>query len=261
MTHLHLTKPIAFIDVETTGINTREDRIVDICIIKILPNGEKETLKSIINSTISIPVESTKIHGITDIDVQGKPTFREFASKVTSFIDGCDLCGFNIIGFDLGILQSEFQRAEFSFSSEGRKIIDVMKIYHKLEPRDLNAAHLKYCGKSLENVHKAEADVNATICVLEAQLEKHNDLPRNVSELDEFCNPKDPSWIDNEGKFAWLNGKAIINFGKYKGKTFEFVSQNDSSYFQWIIRGDFSAEVKDIANNAINGKFPEKLNC
>ena len=97
--------------------------------------------------------------------------------------------------------------------------------------------------------------------VLEAQLEKHNDLPRNVSELDEFCNPKDPSWIDNEGKFAWLNGKAIINFGKYKGKTFEFVSQNDSSYFQWIIRGDFSAEVKDIANNAINGKFPEKLNC
>ena len=258
MTNLQLTRPIAFIDIETTGLNKQEDRIVDICIIKIHPDGKEETLNSLINPDMPIPVESMQIHGITDDDVKGKPIFKEFAKKAIDFIDNCDLGGFGT-KFDLSVLESEFKRAGINYSGEGRQIVDVKSIYHSLEPRDLSAAYLKYCGKALENAHRAHIDVRATIDVLESQLRQH-DLPRDVFNLDKLYNPKDTSWIDDEGKFAWLNGKAIINFGKYKGKTFEFVSQNDSSYFQWIIKGDFSAEVKDIAKNVINGKFPEPAN-
>jgi DNA polymerase-3 subunit epsilon len=256
MTSLQLTKPIAFIDVETTGLNTQQDRIVDICAIKIHPNGTEETLKSVINPGIPIPIESTQIHGLTDIDVKEKPTFKEFAQKLIDFIDGCDLGGFGT-KFDLSVLESEFKRVGVTYSIEGRQIVDVQRIYHKLEPRDLNAAHLRYCGKPLENAHRAHIDVRATIDVLESQLGQHDMLPRDISSLYEFCNPKDPTWIDDDGKFAWFDGKAIINFGKNQGKTLEFVSKNDPSYFQWIITKDFSAKVKDIAKDAINGKFPE----
>jgi DNA polymerase-3 subunit epsilon len=256
MTSLKLTRPIVFIDIETTGLNTQQDRIVDICVIKLHPNGTEETLNSIINPNVSIPIRATQIHGITDTDVRGKPTFKEFAQKLIDFIDDCDLGGFGT-KFDLLILESEFKRAGINYSREGKQIVDVQIIYHKLEPRDLNAAHLKYCGKPLENAHRAHIDARATIDVLESQLEQHEILPRNISGLYEFCNPKDPAWIDDDGKFAWFEGKAIINFGAHKGKTLEFVSKNESSYFQWILNADFSAKVKDIAKDAINGKFPE----
>ncbi len=257
MTNLHLIRPIAFIDIETTGLNTQQDRIVDICIIKIHPNGTEEMLNSIINPNMPIPIESTQVHRITDADVKGKPTFEEFAQKVIDFIDDCDLGGFGA-KFDLLVLESEFKRAGINYSREGRQIIDVQIIYHKLEPRDLNAAHLKYCGKSLENAHRAHIDARATIDVLESQLGQYDILPRDISSLYEFCNPKDPTWIDDNGKFAWFEGKAVLNFGnKYKGKTLEFVSKNDPSYLYWIMSTDFSAEVKEIVNKAINGKFPE----
>ncbi len=161
--------------------------------------------------------------------------------------------------FDLSFLESEFKRVGINYSKEGRQVVDAQIIYHKLEPRDLNAAHLKYCGKPLESAHRADADVRATINVLESQLEQHSILPRDISGLYEFCNPKDPTWIDDEGKFAWFEGKAVINFGKkYQRKTLEFVSKNDASYLQWIINADFSSQVKEIAKDAINGKFPEQ---
>ena len=255
MTSLQLTRSIAFIDIETTGLNTQKDRIIDICVIKIHPNGAEETLNSVINPNIPIPTESTQIHGITDADVKGKPTFEEFAQKLIDFIDSCDLGGFGT-KFDLSVLESEFKRVRINYSIEGRKIVDVQSIYHKLEPRDLNAAHLKYCGKPLENAHRAHIDARATIDVLESQLGQHDILPRDISSLHEFCNPRDPKWIDDNGKFAWSDGKAIINFGKNQGKTLEFMSKNDPSYLQWIISSDFSAKVKDIAKDAINSKFP-----
>ena len=256
MTSLQLTRPIAFIDVETTGLNTQQDRIVDLCVIKIHPNGAEETLNSVINPNIPIPIESTQVHGITDADVKGKPTFAEFAQKLIDFIDNCDLGGFGT-KFDLLILESEFKRVGINYSREGKQIVDVQSIYHKLEPRDLSAAHLEYCGKSLENAHRAHIDVRAAIDVLESQLEQYNILPRDISSLYKFCNPRDSTWIDDDGKFAWSERKAIINFGTHRGKTLEFVSKNNYSYLQWIINGDFSAKVKDIARNAINGKFPE----
>lgn len=258
MTNLQLTRPIAFIDIETTGLNPQQDRIVEICIIKVHPNGTEETLSSVINPAMQISIESTKIHGITNDGVKGKPTFNEFAQQLINFIDNCDLGGFGT-KFDLSFLESEFKRAGVIYSGEGRNIVDVQRIFHTLEPRDLSAAHLKYCGKLLENAHRANADVRATLSVLESQLDKHNILPRDIGGLHEFCNPKDPSWIDEDGKFAWLEGKAFINFGKNRGKTFEFVFKNDPSYFQWIINADFSAKVKEIAKDAIKGKFPEPV--
>jgi DNA polymerase-3 subunit epsilon len=256
MKNLELTKPLAVIDIETTGLNKQKDRIVDLCITKIFPNGEKETLKSLINPAIPIPVESTNIHGIQDNDVKDKPIFNEFAQKIVDFLEDCDLCGYGI-KFDLDFLEVEFKKTDINFSKDGRKVLDVMKIYQKLEPRDLGAAYLKYCGKNLENVHGAENDVRATIEVLEAQLVKHDELPRDISSLQKFCNPKDSSWIDNEGKIAWSNGKVIINFGKYQGKMLEDLFKEDGDYLRWIANADFSSEVKCIVNEAIGGKFPE----
>ena len=258
MEKLNLQRPLAVLDVETTGLNKQNDRVIDICIKKIFPNGKEELLDSLINPEMPIPSETTKINGIKDIDVQGKPTFKEFAPKIISFIDNCDWCGFNIIGFDLQLLESEFKRAEINYSNEGRKVIDVLRIYHKLEPRDLSSAHLKYCGKVLENAHRAKVDVRATINVLESQLEKHDDIPCDVSELHEFCNPKDPMWIDSEGKLKWNNGKAIINFGIHSGKTLENMQKNEVGYLKWIMNKDFFLDVKKIVSEAIKGNFPEK---
>lgn len=248
----------AVIDIETTGLNAQEARIVEISIIKIFPNGKEGTLSSLINPNIPIPIESTKIHGITDADVQGKPIFKEFAQKVIDFIDGCDLCGFGIMRFDLLVLESEFKRAEIDYSKKERKIVDVLNIYHKVEPRDLSSAYLKYCGKSLGDVHRADIDARATIDILESQLERHNILPRDIFNLHEFCNPKDPLWIDDDGKLRWCNRKAVMNFGKHEGKTLEDISKNEPDYLQWIISKDFSPEVKGIIEEAIKGKFPEQ---
>ena len=216
-------------------------------------------MSSVINPTIPIPSESSKIHGIIDSEVRGKPTFKEFAPKIIDFVNDCDWCGFNIAKFDLHLLELEFKRAGINYSKEGKRVIDVMRIYHKLEPRNLSSAHLKYCGKVLENSHRADIDVKATIDILESQLEKHDYLPRNVSELHEFCNPKDPSWIDDDGKFSWFDGRAIINFGMHQGKTLEDVYKNNPSYLQWIINNDFSLKVKDIIEETMQGKFPEPI--
>ena len=256
MKNLQLIRPIAFIDIETTGLSKQEDRIVEISITKVHLDGKEEILNSLINPEKPISHEATKIHGIRDEDVKGKPSFKEFALEVSNFIENCDLCGFNIIGFDLPFLEAEFKRVGIDYSNEGRKVIDVMRIYHKLEPRDLSSAHLKYCGSALENAHGAVTDVKATIDILDSQLEKHEDLPKTVSELHEFCNPQDPSWIDSEGKLSWSNGQAIINFGQYKGRTLEDMQKNNLDYLRWIFSADFSTKVKEIVRGAIEGKFP-----
>ncbi len=257
MTNLHLERPIAFIDLETTGLNTEQDRIVDICITKVNVDGTEESLSSLINPGMPIPVESTQIHGITDADIKDKPTFQGFAPKVIRFIENCDIGGFGVSKFDLFVLESEFKRAGVVYTREGRQIIDVQNIYHKLEPRDLSAAYNKYCGKALENAHKAHIDVRATIDVLEAQLEQNDGLPRGITGLNEFCNPRNPNWIDADGKFIWFKGEAIINFGKHRGKSLEYMYKNESDYFRWIMSQDFSTEVKEIAQNAMKSVFPK----
>ncbi len=259
MKGLELTRPLAVIDVETTGLNKQEDRIIDICITKILPNGNEETLKSLINPTIPIPLESTNIHGIKNEDVNDKPTFKEFAQKIIDFIKDCDLCGYEV-KFDLEVLGAEFKRAGINHQRRDSIVLDVKQIHFKLDPRDLSSAYLKYCGKELENAHRAESDVKATIEILKAQLIQHNELPRDVSALQKFSNPRDPSWIDNEGKIKWYNGKAIINFGLHQGKTLEDLAKNTPSYLQWITTMDFSFEVKHIVNEALEGRFLQPEN-
>lgn len=259
MTNLRLTRPIAFIDVETTGLNTQQDRIIDISFIKMHPDGRQESLNFMINPCIPISAESTRIHGITDADVAGKPAFQEFASQILNFIQDCDLGGFGISKFDLMVLEAEFKRAGINYSREGKQILDVQHIYHKLEPRDLSAAYMKYCNKQLEGAHKAHIDVKATIDVLESQLEQNDTLPHDITSLNEFCNPRHPTWIDSDGKFAWLGNDAVVNFGKkHKGHKLQDVSKSEPDYLQWMIRDDFSPEVKKIAEDAIKGKFPQK---
>jgi DNA polymerase-3 subunit epsilon len=155
-------------------------------------------------------------------------------------------------------LEFEFKRAGLIFSEGVRKIVDVKSIYHKLEPRDLNSAHIKYCGKPLENVHRANRDARATIEILKSQLNQHINLPKDILGLERFSNPRDLNWIDDQGKLAWHNEKTIITFGKNKGKTLEELYKNDPSYFQWILNADFSPQVKEIIKEAAEGRFPKQ---
>ncbi len=258
--NLSFTNPIAFIDIESTGKNPKQDRIVEIAIIKIYSDGKEELLKLLINPGISIPPESIEIHGITDADILGKPSFEESASQILDFIKDCDIGGFAVKRFDLPFLESEFKRAGISHSFKEKQVIDVMTIYHNLEPRNLEAAYKKYCNKELKDAHRAEADIRAVIEILDSQLKLHEELPSDVSGLHEFCNPRDPNWVDSEGKFIWSGNNVTFNFGANHGKTFQEVLTENKDYFNWILNKDFSDEVKEIVENTLKGIFPKKIN-
>lgn len=254
---LSLDNPIVFIDLETTGTNRQQDRIVEIAVTKIKPDGNTESFDSLVDPNIPIPPEASQIHGLTNDDVRGHPTFDKISSQILSFVEGCDFAGFSV-EFDLSILEAEFRRAGICFSCGGRKILDVKKIYKKLDPRDLSTAYSKYCGKELDGAHRATVDVQATIDVLLAQLNMHEELPRDVDGLQEFCNPPNPAWIDKEGKLIWYNEQATMNFGgKHMGKTLEEVAKNSPDYLSWMLGASFSQEVKEIIKNALEGKFPK----
>ncbi len=258
MKNLKLERPIAFIDLETTGLSTGSDRIVELTVLKVYPEGTEELKSKRINPGIPIPQQATEVHGITDEDVRDEPSFRQFAQSLQDFMEGCDIGGFNVKKFDLPLLEAEFKRAGLKFSREGRRIIDALVIFHKNEPRDLPAAYRKYCGKELEEAHTSLADVRAAAEILDSQLEFYTDLPRDVAELDVYCNPKDPNWIDDEGKFVWSEDGATFGFGQYKGKLLKKIASLDRGYLDWIVGGDFSDEVKHIAMDALEGKSPKR---
>lgn len=254
---LSLQRPIVFIDLESTGLNTQQDRIIEIGIVKIHQDGHEEFFGSLINPGISIPPDAIKVHGITDIDVAEKLSFKEFAPQLFEFIKDCDLGGFNVTKFDLPLLEAEFQRAGISYSRKEKLIVDVLTIYHKFEPlRDLGAAYKKYCNKDLIVAHRAETDVRATVDVFKSQLKKHEELPKNIEGLHTFC--RDPNWVDSDGKFVWVGDAVVINFSKHKGRTLEDMGKNETGFLNWIISKDFSPEVKKIAGDAIKGIFPKK---
>ena len=258
MKNLQLNRPIAFIDLETTGVRLTEARIVELTVLKIHPDGTEEFKSTRINPEIPIPAEATSIHGITDDDVADKPIFRQYARSLRDFLNDCDIGGFHVKRFDLPILEAEFRRGGVAFSRQGRSIVDSLTIYHKLDPRDLSAAYSKYCGKQLKDGHTSEGDVRAAAQVLEGQLDMHPELPRDVAGLHEFCcDPDEKYWIDTEGKFIWSEGEAALGFGKYKGKALKEIANIDAEYIQWISSADFSVEVKDIALKALNGEFPK----
>lgn len=259
MINIDLNKPLVFLDLETTGLNTSTDRIVDITLIKVHPDGQEESKTRLINPEMHIPEESTKVHGITDEKVKDEPTFKQIAKSFNEFLEDCDLCGFNIKGFDLPLLINEFQRAGIQFSKANRRIIDTQVIFHKYHPRNLEAAYQRYCNKELENSHSSDADARASMEILISQLEVHSDLPGDMDGLHEFCCfPEESNWVDVDGKFIWnIEGEILCNFGKkYKGRYLRDIANEDPSYLGWILNNDFSDEVKHLVSQALNGNIP-----
>lgn len=243
---LQLKRPIVFFDLETTGTNVTQDRIVEISMVKMLPDG-KEPVKDTrrVNPGIKIPTEATAIHGISDEDVADCRTFKEMAKEIAQFFTGCDIAGFNSNKFDLPMLSEEFSRAGVYFDFTKHRFIDVQTIFHKKEQRTLVAAYRFYCDKDLENAHSAMADTMATFEVLEAQLERYSDLPTDVEQLSIYSSQNRN--VDLMGRLIYNDeGKEVINFGKYKGKLAEEVLRRDPGYFSWILGGDFPQNTKDV---------------
>jgi DNA polymerase-3 subunit epsilon len=251
-----IDRPIAFFDIEATGIYPRTDRIVELAIVRIMPDQSRQSFVSRINPCISIPAEATKIHGITDKDVAGCPKFMDIAPDVLRMLEGCDLAGYNILRYDIPMLLEEMLRVGASFDLLGRRIIDAQRIFHKKEPRDLTAAVAFYCGEMHLAAHGAEADTLATIRVVEGQYEKYTDLPMDMDELDKYCNPGDPSWVDRTGRLKWEGGEIVINFGKRKGERLKDIIEKDPSFVKWIMRSDFPRDMQFVIQNASEGKWP-----
>ncbi len=242
---LNLKRPIAFIDLETTGINVSSDRIVELSVLKIDISGKEEWMISRINPEMAIPPKSTAIHGITDEDVKDAPVFREIARNLAAFIEGCDLAGYNAIKFDIPVLAEEFLRANIDFNFRKRKYVDPQVIFYKKEQRTLSAAYQFYCGKNLDNAHSSKADTEATYEVLKAQLDRYEDLDNNIEGLADFSSFN--NLVDFAGRIILNeNGTEIFNFGKHKGKAVEAVFNEDPSYYSWMMNGDFPLYTKKV---------------
>lgn len=243
---LKLNTPLVFFDLETTGTNINSDRIVEICYLKVYPNGNEESKTIRINPEMHIPEEASAVHGIYDEDVTDCPTFKLMAKKIAEDIEGCDLAGFNSNRFDIPLLVEEFLRAGVDIDLQKRKFIDVQVIYHKLEQRTLSAAYKFYCNKNLEDAHSAAADTHATYEVLKAQLDHYPDVLENdVKFLSEYsCYSKN---VDFAGRIVYNEqGIEVFNFGKYKGISVEEVLLKDPGYYGWILNGDFTLNTKNV---------------
>lgn len=241
---LQLKRPIVIFDLETTGINLTHDRIVEISLIKVMPDGSTETRTRRINPGMPIPAEATAVHHITDEDVKDEPEFKRIAKSLAKYFEGCDIAGFNSNRFDIPMLDQEFQRADVEFDFSKARFVDVQTIFHKKEPRNLVAAYKFYCGKDLENAHSATADTQATYEVLLAQLERYPDLPATIEPLSEYSSQNRN--VDFMGRLVYNDQrKEVINFGKYKGLLAEEVLKKDPGYYGWIMQGDFTKNTKD----------------
>ncbi len=242
---LNLKKPLAFFDLETTGVDVSKDRIVEIAILKINPNQSQEIKTMRFNPEMHIPEETTKIHGITDEDVKDAPIFKHEAKNIAKFIEGCDLAGYNSNKFDIPLLAEEFLRADVDFSLKNRHFIDVQVIFHKKEQRTLSAAYKFYCKKDIEDAHTAVGDINATYEVLQYQLDMYDDLENDVEALSKFSYHKKSA--DLAGRIVFdEKDREIFNFGKYTGKLVEEVLEKDQGYYAWMMNADFPLYTKKI---------------
>ncbi len=240
---LKLKNPIVFFDLETTGTNINVDRIVEICYLKVYPNGNEEAKTLRINPEMPIPAESSAIHGIYDADVVDCPTFKEVAQNIANDIEGCDLAGFNSNRFDIPVLAEEFLRADVDLDMSRRKFVDVQVIFHKMEQRTLSAAYKFYCGLNLEDAHTAEADTRATYEVLMAQLDRYPDLQNDIAFLSDYSSFNKN--VDFAGRMVYNDKNVeIFNFGKYKGQPVAEVLKRDPSYYSWIMNNDFTLNTK-----------------
>jgi DNA polymerase-3 subunit epsilon len=255
---LNLTRPLAFFDLETTGTNVASDRIVEIAILKVLPNGDREEYLKLINPEIPIPPSASAIHGINDEKVKNEPTFKELAPAINNFLKGCDLAGYNSNKFDIPILAEEFLRAGIDFDLSSRRFVDVQNIFHQMEQRTLKAAYKFYCGKELINAHSAMADIHATYEVFLSQLERYNGveiedkngnkfipIKNDIKALHEFTNMNKN--VDLAGRIIYNDkGVEVFNFGKHAGKPVEEVFKTEPSYYDWMMKGDFPLYTKKV---------------
>ena len=250
--NLILDRPLAIFDVETTGTDTQIDRIIEISVLKLAPGSEPDQRTRRINPGMPIPPAATQIHGIRDEDVAGMPPFRKLAPTILTFIEGCDLCGYNL-RFDLRMILAEYQRASIPFPINGRRLIDPCRIFFTREPRDLTAALRFYCGKEHDGAHGAEADVLATLAVLDAQIARYQDLPRTVGELHDHL--RDPNAVDF-GEMFTRRADGAIEFakGKYKGQLLSDIARSKPDYLEWMLRGDFFDDTKAIAADALKSR-------
>lgn len=267
---LNLTRPLCVFDLETTGTQITKDRIVQIAIIKLLPNGEQEEYNELINPEIQIPGEIAAIHGITNDKVQNCSNFREKAHEIANFIGESDLAGYNSNKFDIPVLAEEFLRAEYEFDISNRRFIDVQNIFHKMEQRTLAAAYQFYCDKKIENAHDALYDTRATLDVFVAQLERYKDLKNDVTFLSEFSRAGEFELVDLAGRLARnKKGDVIYNFGKHNGKSVAEVMKIEPGYYGWMLDADFPLytkkclrnemqRIKENSNNSVS--MEDKLN-
>ncbi|MBT8260806.1 MAG: 3'-5' exonuclease [Bacteroidia bacterium] len=256
---LKLSKPICFFDLETTGINITTDRIVEISILKVFPNGTEESKTWLVNPEMSIPPEVVAIHGISNEKVANEPTFKEIAKDVYNMIKDAELGGFNSNRFDIPLLAEEMLRAEIDFDMKNRVALDVQTIFHKMEKRTLSAAYKFYCDKNLEDAHSAEADTNATYEVLKSQIERYDDLKNDVKFLAEFSTQR--KFADFAGFISYnKEGEECFAFGKHKGKKVIEVLEKEPGYFGWLLNADFPRYTKKVLTAIqLKNKFNDKL--
>lgn len=254
---IQIKRPLVFFDLEATGINTTHDRIVEIYLIKLMPDGTEEHKRELINPGMPIPEASSKIHGIYDKDVAGQPTFADIAKELEQFLENCDFAGFNSNRFDFPMLVEEFLRCNIDFDTDSRKFIDVQRIFHTLEPRNLAAAFRFYCNQELENAHTAKADTVATLEILKSQINKYSQLENNLDFLHNFSGQS--NLVDLAGRIV-LNdkGEEVFNFGKHKGKPVKDVFRAEPSYYDWMMKGDFAQQTKKVLTRLRLKEFNNK---
>jgi DNA polymerase-3 subunit epsilon len=256
---LVLTRPMVFFDIESTGLDPERDRIIELAAIKICPDGTTEERCKRFNPLRPIPKEATAIHGITDADVKDEPPFYKVARGergIAAFFRGCDLGGFNILYFDIPLLKKELERAEETLDLAAVNVVDAMLIYKKKEPRDLKAAAEFYCNKTHDNAHSALGDVQMTVAVLMAQLERYDDLPRTPREIDAAM--RHPDAVDRMGKLKWVNGEVTLDFGKHRGRTLRYLAREEPDYLRWLIQKNVMEDGEEHLRDALIGQFAER---
>lgn len=245
--NLTLQRPFAVFDLETTGINVTQDRIVEIAIIKVHPDGTEEEYYKRVNPQMPIPKESSEIHGIYDADIKDSPIFDALADELAAFIGDADLAGYNSNKFDIPVLAEEFLRCNHPFDIRSRKFVDVQNIFHKMEQRTLAAAYQFYCQQNMENAHNALYDTRVTLDVFRAQLKRYEDLAKSVEGLAEFSRQGNVEWYDFAGRLAKnAKGQVMYNFGKHKGKTVEDIFDSEPGYYGWMLDADFPLYTKQL---------------
>jgi len=259
MDHLNQDRPLVCFDLETTGTSIDRDRIVEIGLVRVEPDGSRRSYRTLINPEMPIPPAAAAVHGITDADVRDAPVLSAVAREVVALFEGADLAGFNSVNFDAPLLENELRRVGVEFSLAGRRHLDAMRLFHRMEPRTLTAAYAKYCGKDLSEAHAALADVEATLEVLDAMVARYDALSGDVADLHRLSNPNEGRFVDRSRKFEWTDdGQAAFAFGKHRGTTLAEIARLHPGYLEWMLGKDFSDEVAGILRDALAGTYPKK---